>query len=91
MSTTHPYRKLSRELKTYNDRLEDACRREFGVSLRTFKTIKATAVLIGVVGVFWTVTLTEGTDPELAAIIVGFMIAGSELAEYFLQARTQDE
>lgn len=91
MSTTHPYRKLSRELKAYNNRLDEACRRKYGMTLRTFKTLKVTGQIVGVVGVLWTVTLTSGTDPELAAILITTILAGGELAEYFTQLNNPGE
>lgn len=80
MATRKP--SLSVELQRYNNTLDAAMRHFFGMSVRTFKLIKAVTQLIGVgAGVY---AMTLGADPTTALVIIAFIYAGPEVAEHVL-------
>lgn len=88
MSTAQP--RLADELEEYNDHLDRSLRRTLGMSIKTWKTIKATTQLIGVLGVLWHTTLPGELDPPLAALLITAIIGGAEAIELIIQT-TQTE
>lgn len=88
MSTTHP--SFAKELAEYNDRLDHCLRCKYGMSINTWKTIKATAQLAGVLGVLWLVTLPGELGPQLAALLITAIIGGAEAVEIIIQNANTD-
>lgn len=83
MSTTQP--SLADELVEYNDHLDHCLRCTLGMSIKTWKTIKATTQLVGVLGVLWLVTLPGELDPQLAALLITVILGGAEAIEIIIQ------
>ena len=83
MSTTRPT--LTQELVEYNDHLDRCLRRTLGMSIKTWKTIKATTQLVGVLGVLWLTTLPGELDPQLAALLITIILGGAEAIEIIIQ------
>jgi predicted branched-subunit amino acid permease len=82
MATRKPRPNLPAELHQYNHTLDAALRHFFGMSVRSFKIIKAVTQLIGVVAGVYAMTL--GADPTTALLIIAFIYAGPEVAEHVL-------
>jgi hypothetical protein len=54
----------------------------FGVSLFTYKSIKATTQLAGVAAGFY--AIAEGADPMTTFVIIGLIVSGPEMMEYLI-------
>lgn len=73
---------LHDELHQYNRRCDSWLRSRYGMSFRTFKVVKATTQLIGVVAGIYAMTL--GADPLAALGIIALIYTGPEAAEYLI-------
>lgn len=89
MSTNRPT--LAHELVEYNDHLDRSLRRTLGMSITTWKTIKATTQLVGVLGVLWLVTLPGELHPQLAALLITVILGGAEAVEIIIQNASTEE
>jgi len=80
---------LSSDLRQYEDNLAVACRDDFGVSLKVFKTVKAivqlAAILSGIVAI------QNGADPLTSLLIIAMIYGGPEYLEYFLASQNNNE
>jgi|GEM_PF-1985160 len=80
MSTTNTT--LLDEIAEYNDSLDDCLRGRFGMTLKTFKTIKATAQLVGAgAGVY---AMSLGAPPLATFALMAIIISGPEAIEYLI-------
>jgi hypothetical protein len=80
MSTTRP--SLKKELEEYNSNLDRCLRSRFGVTLKTFKTIKAAAQLAGAAAGIYAMHL--GADPMTSFALVAIILSGPEALEYLI-------
>lgn len=80
MSTTRP--SLKQELDEYNDSLDHCLRSRFGMTLRTFKTVKATTQLVGAAAGVYAMSL--GAPPLATFAIMALIITGPEGMEYLI-------
>ena len=88
MATTRP-RSLSDEIRDYNSTLDRVLKSRYGMSFRTFKVIKATTQLIGVVAGVYAMSL--GADPMAAFALIALIYAGPEAAEVILTSGTDSD
>jgi hypothetical protein len=76
---------LRDELVSYNQDLEACLRSRVGMSLKTFKTIKALTQLVGAAaGVY---AMSEGAPPFATFVVIATVISGPEVLEYFIEAQ----
>jgi len=80
---------LSHDLRRYETNLEAACRREFGVSLKVFKSIKAIVQMVAIFGGI--VAIQNGAEPLTSLVIIAAIYGGPEYLEYFLANQDNDE
>ncbi|SEO70337.1 hypothetical protein SAMN05216388_101749 [Halorientalis persicus] len=85
MSTSKPT--LRDELAEYNDHLDDCLRSRFSMSLKTFKTIKATTQLVGAAAGIYAMTLQA--DPLAVLTLVTVMVSGPEVLELLINQEQQ--
>jgi hypothetical protein len=85
MSTTRP--SLREELDAYNDHLDDCLRSRFGMTLKTFKTIKALTQLAGALAGAYAMYL--GADPLLTIVLIATMVSGPEALEAVINQSTE--
>lgn len=79
-TTQNPH--LSAEIAEYNQRLAERLSDRVGISLQTYKVIKALTQLVGAAaGVY---AMQQGADPMTAFALIAFIIGGPELFEYVL-------
>jgi len=76
MATRHPTTTTRESIQKCNE----AVSRRFRVTLATYKTIKATAQLAGVVAGLYMVQ--QGADPMTVYTIIGTILVGPEVFEY---------
>lgn len=87
MATQRP-QSLRDELATYNARLDRCLRLRYGMSLKTFKAIKAATQLVGAAAGIYAMSLEA---PPLAALaMVTLMVTGPEAMEYFINNSSAD-
>lgn len=73
---------LHDELERYNAALDSRLRGRYGMSLKTFKIIKAVTQLMGAAAGIYAMSLEA---PPLAALaMVTIMVSGPEAMEYFI-------
>lgn len=87
MSTSRP--SLKQELEAYNARLDHRLRSRYGMTLKTFKTLKAATQLVGAAAGIYAMHL--GADPMLAFALVAFIIGGPEAIEYLVENQSPSE
>lgn len=87
MSITHP--SFSRDLKEYNQRLDHCLRENYGMTFRTWKTIKALTQLAGTGAAIYAMSL--GADPMTSLVLATVMVSGPEVLEYVIQTDTTKE
>ena len=75
-------RSLKQELAEYNDSLDRCLRSRYGMTLKTFKTIKAATQLVGAAAGVYAMYL--GADPLLAFGLTAIIISGPETLEYVI-------
>jgi len=80
---------LSHDLRQYEDNLAVGCKREFGVSLKVFKTTKAVVQLAAILSGI--VAIQNGADPLTSLIIIAAIYGGPEYLEYFLANQDNNE
>jgi hypothetical protein len=80
MSTPQP--SLKQELDSYNDALDHCLRSRFGMSLKTFKTIKALTQLVGAGAGIYAMSL--GAPPLATFAMMALIITGPEGMEYLI-------
>lgn len=80
MSTTRP--SLKQELDEYNASLDRCLRSRFGMTLRTFKTVKATTQLVGAAAGVYAMSL--GAPPLATFALMALIITGPEGMEYVI-------
>lgn len=83
MSTKQP---LRRELQAYNASLDARLRSRYGMTLKTFKTVKASTQLVGAAAGIYAMSL--GADPMTALMLVAVMVSGPEVLEYIINTGT---
>lgn len=72
-----------RELAEYNRSLDSCLRCQYGMTLTTFKTIKATTQLLGAAaGVY---AMHQGADPMASFALIAIIISGPEVMEYLIK------
>ena len=80
MSTSN--RSLREELEEYNHDLDCRLRGRYGMTLKTFKTIKALTQLVGAGAGIYAMSLDA---PPLAAFaLIAIIISGPEVLEYLI-------
>ncbi len=86
MATSKPHTKpsLRDELASYNDDLEACLRSHVGMSLKTFKVIKALTQFFGSAAGIYAMYL--GADPLLALAMTTGMVLGPEGLEQAIEA-----
>ena len=80
MSTTRP--SFKQELAEYNSHLDRCLRSRFGVTLKTFRTIKAATQLVGAASGVYAMSL--GADPLSTFALMALIITGPEGMEYLI-------
>lgn len=78
MATTQ--HQLTTEICEYNHRLDAGLRRTVGISVQTYKVIKATAQLASVLAILFAMA-KGGVDLDLAILVIGGIILGPEVIE----------
>jgi len=73
---------LNADLARYNRQLDDFCHTHWGISVRTYKIIKAMTQLVGTALAFY--AISEGADPLTVFLGVTFIIGGPEAFEYIV-------
>jgi hypothetical protein len=73
---------LSSELHDYNESLDNCLRSRHGMSLRTFKTLKAVVQLVGAAAGVYAMQL--GAPPLAALALITLMVTGPEGMEYII-------
>lgn len=80
---TNNKQSLRDELASYNHDLEICLKERVGMSLKTFKTLKATTQLIGTgAGIY---AISQGAPPFATYILIATIVSGPEVLEYFLE------
>jgi hypothetical protein len=74
---------LRKELRAYNTRLDAMLRSRYGMTLRTFKLVKAVTQLAGVGAAIYAMTL--GAPPLGALAMATIMVSGSEVLEILIE------
>lgn len=82
MATERSPQTLKDELASYNTRLDRILRGRYGMSLQTFKTIKASAQLTG--GLAGAYAMYLGAPPWPTMVLVATIISGPEILEYLI-------
>jgi len=87
MATSKPHQESFRdELASYNQDLEAVLRSRVGMTLKTFKLIKALTQLVGAAaGVY---AMSEGAPPFATFVIIATVVSGPEVLEYFIEAQS---
>jgi len=80
MST--PPQSLKQELDSYNDHLDHCLRSRYGMTLKTFKTVKAVTQLVGAAAGVYAMSL--GAPPLATFAIMALIISGPEGMEYLI-------
>lgn len=82
---------LRDELQDCNDRLDHWLKRSLGMSLRTYKIIKAATQLVGAAAGIY--AMSKGAPPLAAFGMITTIIAGPETLEYLVEngERRQDQ
>ncbi|QRY26375.1 hypothetical protein [Halobacterium sp. BOL4-2] len=76
---------LRDELASYNHDLDASLRSRVGMSLKTFKTIKALAQLTGAIAGGY--AMSQGAPPFATFILIATVVSGPEVLEYFIEAQ----
>jgi hypothetical protein len=79
---------LAAELRQQESTLDAACRRRLGISVRTYKIIKALTQLIGAAGGVYALVWTPA-DPVTVYALLALIIVGPEAFETFLTNLTE--
>lgn len=74
---------LKRELRAYNNRLDTRLRTRYGMTLRTFKLVKALTQLTGAGGGIYAMSL--GADPLTVFALITIIVSGPEALEYLIE------
>ena len=82
MSAPTRSKTLLESIADCNQQLDRSLRRQFGVTIKLYKVIKALTQLAGVVAV--TLAMQQGMDPGQAGVIIGAIILGPEALETIL-------
>jgi hypothetical protein len=85
MSTTRP--SLREELDEYNAHLDHCLRSHYGMTLKTFKSIKALTQLAGALAGAYALYL--GADPLLTILLITTMVSGPEALEAIINQSTE--
>ncbi len=80
-SKTQP---LRQQLRECNDRADRRLRDHVGMSFRTFKVLKATTQLVGMIGGVY--AMKQGVDPWWALAMMAFIWGGPEGIEILLES-----
>jgi hypothetical protein len=80
MAPTNPT--LKQELAEYNQSLDNRLRGNLGMTLRTFKTIKALTQLVGAAAGIYAMSL--GAPPLATFALTAVIISGPEALEYII-------
>lgn len=83
MATRNP--SLHDEICEYNHRLDAALRQRVGITVRTYKAIKAMTQLAGAAAGVYAMWL--GADPMTAFVLIAVIVSGPEVAEQILTAQ----
>lgn len=73
---------LRDQLCDRNRRLDEAVRRRFGVSVTTFKALKAATQLLGVLGGIF--AMHQGAQPLQTLLLMTVMVHGPEFLELWM-------
>ncbi|MEA5387108.1 hypothetical protein VB779_08605 [Haloarculaceae archaeon H-GB11] len=75
---------LKQELEAYNESLDSCLKDRFGMTLRTFKTIKALTQLVGAAAGIYAMSL--GAAPLASFALIAIIISGPEALEYLIES-----
>lgn len=82
---TNNNQSLRDDLASYNRDLEACLRARVGMSLKTFKVIKALTQLLGAAaGVY---AMSKGAPPFATFVLIATVVSGPEVLEYFIEAQ----
>lgn len=85
MATNRPT--FTEELAAYNSHLDYCLRSRFGVTLKTFKSLKAATQLVGTAAGVYAMSL--GADPLSTFALMALIITGPEGMEYLINQGTE--
>lgn len=75
-------RTFTQDLEEYNSHLDHCLRSRFGVTFKTFKTLKAATQLVGTAAGVYAMSL--GADPLSTFALMALVITGPEGMEYLI-------